>query len=477
MGTNSRLNRPKPGTRGSSHGQSARFQASWKRERRKFVNLLEGLYRRRLTLKEKRNEIREERLYLDGLENKLLSFISRTLTLGAALEQSLIQDLHTEIVAKKDELGSLQYEYDQAEEDYDAAEAVLVEQEDVENENLDHYDFANQSSHVESEDPASDQVHLRSNNREELHRQQSRHPPSAFQEINGHRIASGLDELVQNSKSEVIPSQEVESPEKAEKKDSDYDFVEAFFKMRVATVPVGETDHDIPFGDTSRKSKHVDGEVNFRNRNRQWESMSHPGFIKHDDSAPSGTRYLDSGTKTWSDSGMTTHRKGLIRRRSRVIWWLFDTFGNSVVDYLERTRDKQQLLSSKHLDDETWARHVFGYWTRKRIPAAAPVTPGATSSTDIRGATHVEDQSLGGSDLLLPSGFSKLKHSVEKVDRLFADTPASSQGPAQSPGLAHELSSMLTPARSLQSSSCPHLRRLPTQASLNIRTSQIHLSA
>ena len=472
MGTNSRLNRPKPGTQGSSHGQSARFQADWKKEKRKIVTLLEGLYRRRLTLKEKRNEIREERLYLDGLENKLLGSISRSLNLSAALEQSLIQDLHAEIVAKKDELGSLQYEYDQAEEDYDAAEAVLVEQEDDENENLDHYDFANQSSHVESEDPASDQVHLHSNNLEELHRQQSRYPPSAFQETDDHREVSGIDELIQNSKSEVILSQEIEAPEKAEKKDSDYDFVdvEAFFKMRVATVP------DIPFGDTSRKSTHVDEEANFRNRNRQWESMSHPELIKHDDSAPSGTQYLDSGTKTWSDSGMTIYRKGRIRRRSRVIWWLFDTFGNSDMNYLKRTRDKEKLSSSKHLDDdETWARHVFGYWAGKWIPAAAPVITGATSSTDNRGATHVEDQSLGGSDLLLPSGLSKLKHSVEKVDRLFADTPASPQGLAIPPDLDDELSSMLTPAGNLQSSSCPHLRKLPTQPSLNVHTSQIQL--
>ena len=448
MGTNSGLIRPRIGPEGSSHGKSTRVSAGRKRERRKLVALRDSLYRRRLTLKEKRNEIREERSYLDGLEAQLLGSISRSLSLGAALERSLIQDLHTEIIAKKDEIGGLQYEYDQAEEDYDTAEAVLVEKEDLENENLDHYDAATQSSHVKSERPAKDHVHLHFNNLEELNRQQSSQMPSAFQPTNGHRIPSDINESNQKSKSEVIPSSEVEAQDKAaQEKGSDYDLLEANFKMRVTTMPVRETDRDVSFSATSRESKQVNEEVKITNPSRRWESESHPGFIRHVDSAPRGAQYLESEMKTWSDSGLTMHRKGLIRRRSRVIWWLFNTFGSSGVDYLERTRNK---LSSKHLDDETWARHVFSYWTHKRIPAAVPVTPGAASSTEFHGGTHVENQSLGGSYLLLPSGLSKVKHSVENVDRLFADTTASPRSLYQPPGLDDELSSMLPAARSSQ---------------------------
>ena len=478
-GNNSGSNRPKIGTQGSSHGQPAHFQAGWKRDRRKLVALRESLFRRRLTLKEKRNEIREERLYLDGLENELLGSISRYLNLGEALEQSLIQDLHTEILSKKDEIGSLQYDYDQAEEDYDAAEAGLVEHEDIENENIDDYDVADQSSDVEVEDPASDQVHLHSNNLEKLHRQHSRQPLSASQDIQRHCNASGIDESNQNSKSEAIPSQEVEAQGKAEKKDSVYDKVEATFKTRAATRPVGQTNHDIPFGGTSRKSKQKDGEVYIGNRSRLLESMSHTGSITQDGSAPRETQYLDPGSKTRSDSEVTTRRKVLIRRRSRVIWWLFNTFGSSgVVDYLERTRDRQQLSSSKQ-DDETWACHVFGHWTQKRIPAAVSVTPGATSSTEFHRATHVEEQSLGGSYLLLPSGISKLEHSVEDVDRLFANTRVLPQGLVQSrdKDLDDELSTLIDDSRSLQSQSFPHLRRVPTQPNLDLRTSPIQLSA
>ena len=436
--------------------------------------LRESLFRQRLSLKEKRKEIREERLYLDGLENELLGFISRYLNLGEALEQSLIQDLHTEILSKKDEIGSLEYEYDQAEEDYDAAEAGLVEHEDIENEDFDHYDVANQSSDVEIEDSASDQLHLHSNNLEKLHRQHSTQPLSASQNVQRHRSASGIDESNQNSKREAIPSQEIEAQEEAEKKDS----VWVNFKTRAATRPVGQTNYDIPFGGTSRKSKQEDGEVNMRNGSRLLESMSHAGSIKQDESAPRKTQYLDSGSKTRSDSEVTTRRRVIIRRRSRVIWWLFNTFGSSGVDYLERTRDKQQLSSSKR-DDETWARHVFGHWIQKRIPAAVSVTPGATSSTEFHRTTHVEEQSLGGSYLLLPSGLSKLEHSVEDVDRLFTSTPVSPQDPAQplGKGLDDELSSMIDDSRSLQSQSFPRLRRVPTRPSLDFRTSPIQLSA
>lgn len=88
-----------------------------RRARRDVVFLRDLLFRQRLWLKEKRNELLEERTSLAEIEADFLSFIRQNFSERLFSEPSLARSLYTELEtkraaleAKRDEFGALQYE-------------------------------------------------------------------------------------------------------------------------------------------------------------------------------------------------------------------------------------------------------------------------------------------------------------------------------------------------------------------------------
>jgi hypothetical protein len=115
----------------------SRFERrSLRRARRDVVLLRNALFRQRLWLKEKRNELLEERTSFAETEADILSFIRQNFSERLISELSLARSLYAELEtkraaleAKRDELGVLQYEYDQAETDHNLKETELDEKE------------------------------------------------------------------------------------------------------------------------------------------------------------------------------------------------------------------------------------------------------------------------------------------------------------------------------------------------------------
>lgn len=88
-----------------------------RRARRNVVFLRDALFRQRLWLKERRNELLEERTSLAEIEADLSSFIRQNFSERLFSEPSLARSLYTELEtkraaleAKRDEFGALQYE-------------------------------------------------------------------------------------------------------------------------------------------------------------------------------------------------------------------------------------------------------------------------------------------------------------------------------------------------------------------------------
>ena len=129
----------------SSHRESAALESNpkpnidWrglKRARKRVTHLRDGLFRQRLWLKEKRNLLQEERSNVAETEADLTSFIRQNFSERIPSEPSLAQSLYAELEskraaleAKRDELGALQYDYDQAELDHNLKESELDEEE------------------------------------------------------------------------------------------------------------------------------------------------------------------------------------------------------------------------------------------------------------------------------------------------------------------------------------------------------------
>ena len=434
-----------PETQGQSCRRVNFGQATRKREQRLF-SLRENLYRQRLSLKEKRTEIREKRDNLDELQAKLIASVSRSLNLGTALEEPLLRDLQTQITAKTDELGALQYDYDQAEEDYDIAEGELNDQEGVESEipESTSFDVGTQSSQSDCVAGAEESARFQLRSLEHLQGIQTRRSLSSTQ-IDQSREShkSSIRETGRDSSNTLVQGQPVAAESESIKEDSDHDILEATFFMRIMTTDREHNSSVGPVADsTVADPVSNEGEFFLRQEGRQWESASHQGFTWDAETEPSQSMYLESRQQARSDSGITIHRKGLIRRQSRIIWWLFNTFGSSGVDYLERSRNKVQL-DTFEISDDAWARQIYNYWTRNRIPLATSDIPGDARTVDKGDHCHVEAHSLGGSYLLLPSGTSTIQHSVEKIERQFPSVSTAPEvlDPSRPPTINDDLSS------------------------------------
>ncbi|MCJ1237386.1 hypothetical protein MMC14_005371 [Varicellaria rhodocarpa] len=92
--------------------------------------LRDKLYRSRLKLKELRNELRDERGNVNDLEAKLMTTLRQMRHVGVS-KISAFETSYQELEERRDEFGSLQYDYDQAEEEHEITEAQLEQQEDV----------------------------------------------------------------------------------------------------------------------------------------------------------------------------------------------------------------------------------------------------------------------------------------------------------------------------------------------------------
>lgn len=444
MGTSSRLRDQEPDLHTPPRHGPASASAGWEKGRRRLVSLRESLYRRRLSLKEKRNEIREERIYADELVAKLLSAISRSWESGGTLDDTLIRNLHKDLLSKRDELGALQFDYDQAEEDYDDAEEQLNEQEDDQGEAAEDSLSENTTQSIRNENEARAKGYGEHLNVLVGLKSQSQ-PKGSLSSTQLYQVgshASSASIYRENINTTLDHMREPSTKTHFVKRDAEHDILEATFLIRPHPTPRSHDGRSDQIVRGSPTPNQVREGPQLQPSNIRWEGASARG------PEPTTAQYLVSRSKARSDSGVTTLRRGLIRRKSRITWWLFDTFGSSFADYVERARDKQQSREFEDLDDETWARLVYGYWTGKRIlKPAIPSMGEGRSSTDIAEPRHVEQQSLGGSYLLLPPGLSELRHSVYDVDRLFPQSRSSPDVPKPMQGFESDLSDLLTLSR------------------------------
>lgn len=107
-----------------------------KRARKGAASLRDALFGRRLWLKERRNAVQEERTKVAEMEADLMNFVRQSFIESRLAVLSLARSIYVELEskraaleAKRDELGALQYDYDQAEIDHNLKEAELDEAE------------------------------------------------------------------------------------------------------------------------------------------------------------------------------------------------------------------------------------------------------------------------------------------------------------------------------------------------------------
>ncbi|MCJ1357160.1 MAG: hypothetical protein MMC33_007156 [Icmadophila ericetorum] len=91
----------------------------------KLIDLRAKVFRSRLKLKEKRSELREEHSCANELDAKFMSLLRQCWVKRALVEESIFESAYEELEEKRNLIGTLEYEYDQAEYDYEEVEALL----------------------------------------------------------------------------------------------------------------------------------------------------------------------------------------------------------------------------------------------------------------------------------------------------------------------------------------------------------------
>ncbi|KAL8793193.1 MAG: hypothetical protein Q9195_004223 [Heterodermia aff. obscurata] len=92
-------------------------------------NLRKNTSHCRQLLRDKRQKIREERSAIYNLEDRFCKLIPSSFTQIAALDIESADDVHSELVRKREDLAKLISDYDLAEQEYDKVELQLEQEE------------------------------------------------------------------------------------------------------------------------------------------------------------------------------------------------------------------------------------------------------------------------------------------------------------------------------------------------------------
>ena len=385
-----------------------------KKALRKQSRLRGILYGKRLQLKEKRNELRQERVLLADVDGSFMKSVRRF----PEQDRFEFEDGHRlQLEQQRDLVGSLEYEYDQAEDEYDIAEDDLLNEErklnvllsNSLNEQSDtgdeHTTEPSSDNHLQSEEPRYSNEDDEARTR--LVEYQSR--------VGDARI---LEErlqdlwLEQEERNSFAKRRENFGVEMA---GSDEDFKE-YFNYRRSEI-VGEL--GVIHADIERlKDALIQAGPVFPMTNPTDRPPEVLPYQAHPRPRPASSPVARQ--RPLSESILQTLQKNLATTRAHISRWILKTFGSSPI---ECARHKYILreLGDESLDDKEWARLVLEHWKTAECDAedeSWEILSGNTmENTDQNGAIRVRTSAL-------LSGRSEATHAMFDFMQQFPhDTP------------------------------------------------------
>lgn len=324
---------------------------------RELSKLREIAFGKRLQLKEKRNELRQERVLLADVDGDFMKSIRRF----PEQDHFEFEDEHyVQLEQQRDIVGSLQYDYDQAEDEYDMDENDLESEEgrldillskylnghsDADDE---HTTKPSLDSHLQPEE--SQLCNVEDEARVSLAEYQSR--------VGDARI---LEERLQD-----LWSEQEERHNFAKKREvlggdlggSDEDFTESF-DHRYSEI-VGEL--DVIYADIEQlkdgliQAGHVFPKTSPTDRP--------PEVLAYQASSPPRPACSPiARQRSLSESILQGLQKNLATTRAHISRWVLKTFGSSKVE-CARHKEILRRLGDGSLDDEDWARLVLEHWKK-----------------------------------------------------------------------------------------------------------------
>lgn len=328
---------------------------------RKQSSLRDLLYGKRLQLKEKRNELRQERVLLADADGDFMKSVRQ---FSEQDHFELQDERYVNLERKRDLVGSLQYEFDQAEDEYDIDENELGNAEGKLNDLLSKY--SNEQSETGDKHTTESSLDSRLQPEEPQYGNEEAGARAGLAEYQS-RVG---DARIMEERLQDLLSEQGERYSFAKKREnlgvdlggSDDNFTE-YFTYHHREI-VGEL--DIINADIERLKDGLiqAGHVFPKNNptDRPPENQAHQAI-----SRPRSAHSPVARQRALSGGMMQSLQKNFAMTRAhisaQISWWILNTFGSSPV---ECARHKQILrgLRDESLDDKEWARLVFEHWKK-----------------------------------------------------------------------------------------------------------------
>lgn len=393
-------------------------RSSLRKARKKVSMLRDRLYRQRLALGEKRNELRQERADLAAIDTKFMNTIRQSWDNGVTPDTAQVESIFAELESKRDELGTIQYDYDTAEADHDVAEARFEDEEQKLEKlifrllNL-QADSEIQSSETSSETYSAPSEVFSVDRTEQPHRDY----------IDQTSPTDAINDSLRLEK-ELIPSSLQKS------KSLDHLHIELWVQDAMNNN-ISDTDGQQRRSAPSKREKSKLKQLPQTGYHRMPEISSETDI--------QATQLFEIKLETRSESALVPLQHRFDESRPRISWWILHTFGSSPEDYFRRGQAQSLFaeIQDRTISDEQWARLVFDYWKRDQVENQFPEDVSEASweeivSQEIPEANHPRRLTFGGSYLLLSSELAKAKYSLENYDRLFPSGEAPHSSPPTS---------------------------------------------
>lgn len=324
-----------------------------KRALKKTCNLRDRQFGRRLQLKEKRNELRQERGNLGDVDTKFMKSV-REFRLQNHVSEDALEDGYRELDSQRDAVGSLQYEYDLAEDEHDEADTKLESEEGKLDALLSSLLKDNTDDEDEEVDPDSSSEGHPNERRDPDEKNEAQVRQAEYESRAGDAriLQERLQELLAEQRERLSFSKmkerlgfEQRGSDKAFAEEFDYRYPEIIGELEVVQAEVEQLKNGL-----IETGLWVPETIPLRKP---------PDELALQSFSPSNqTQVPILRKRSTSDSVLHYLEKNISSAKARISRWILITIGSSPV---ERVRHKGMLqtLGDGSIDDKKWARLVF----------------------------------------------------------------------------------------------------------------------
>ncbi|MCJ1400501.1 hypothetical protein MMC11_003707 [Xylographa trunciseda] len=337
----------------------------------KVAELREVVFRGRLRLKEKRNELREEWSAYSEIDARFVEFVRRTLKEVLSPVATEFDDLYHELQSSRDNLGVLQYDYERAEDEYEGVELDLDEAElTIQSPIISSpggLEYEPGLQNLVEKNPSTLDGELHVHNTALLEQSIMEEYQSRVGDMSILREQLGdilhkhsRRNLTSRARNSVGPTDGSWAPQ-------DMENSRALQSIRDSKGKYSRVMHDLNLVEEDVELlKQKAMAIGHHIEERQWPNL--PSSISSSNSTSKQGRARSITHTHQSDTAIPYLRKNFRIVRARINKWIFDRLQSSPIEHV-RHKTTLQALQASSMNDETWAFLVLQSWRTDDLAA------------------------------------------------------------------------------------------------------------